>query len=409
MDPLQLAKTFVKTVVRIFYSVEQIVVVDALVFHGALVLSDLVLVLDAGKNSKHAQKITAKLREGGLISVHTRQELRDGALKSSGRDYYYIDYRHAIDATKYRLHMLDEKVKREAKPSAEKKEFACPRCKSQWTAMEVLDNMDPLGRESGFLCRTCNAPLKSIEDNTREPEADDTPAKFNKFFAPLLKLMQQIDDVTVPATDAEETINAAVELPRDKDLNPAARHELVEPTTSRPAAVKGNTIIKKDIQVDIASHSEAAEAARRLEQERLQKIAQQNSLPDWHTKSTVTNTGYAAGVLNTSALNGVDTPLAKAEPADEKKNNETNLDDVFAALEEEQRRKDEAEADEDEEEDDDDDFEDVVGGGLEPVNPDSKRVKLESSAAPSPAGATPASNVAGGAGDESDEDEFEDV
>lgn len=35
MDPLQLAKIFVRTVVRMFYEIEHIVVVDALVIHGA--------------------------------------------------------------------------------------------------------------------------------------------------------------------------------------------------------------------------------------------------------------------------------------------------------------------------------------------------------------------------------------
>jgi transcription initiation factor IIE alpha subunit len=69
-DPLQLAKTFVQTVVRMFYETEHIVVVDALVFHGALALSDLVIVLDAGKNSKGVGKLCGKLKEGGLISVY---------------------------------------------------------------------------------------------------------------------------------------------------------------------------------------------------------------------------------------------------------------------------------------------------------------------------------------------------
>lgn len=69
-DPQQLAKTFVQTVVRMFYETEHIVVIDALVFHGALALSDLVIVLDAGKNSKGVGKLCGKLKEGGLISVY---------------------------------------------------------------------------------------------------------------------------------------------------------------------------------------------------------------------------------------------------------------------------------------------------------------------------------------------------
>lgn len=73
-DPLTLAKTFVKTVVRMFYETEHIVIVDALVFHGALSLQDLVLVLDMGKNQKTTGKLTGKLREGGLISVYATSQ-----------------------------------------------------------------------------------------------------------------------------------------------------------------------------------------------------------------------------------------------------------------------------------------------------------------------------------------------
>jgi len=69
-DPQQLAKTFVQTVVRMFYETEHIVVIDALVFHGALALSDLVIILDAGKSSKNVGKLCGKLKEGGLISVY---------------------------------------------------------------------------------------------------------------------------------------------------------------------------------------------------------------------------------------------------------------------------------------------------------------------------------------------------
>jgi transcription initiation factor TFIIE subunit alpha len=70
MDPTSLAKVFVKTAVRMFYETEHIVVIDALVYHGALSLQDLVIVLDWGKNQKGAAKLTGKLREGGLISVY---------------------------------------------------------------------------------------------------------------------------------------------------------------------------------------------------------------------------------------------------------------------------------------------------------------------------------------------------
>lgn len=51
-----------------FYETEHIVILDALCYHIALPMNDLVHILDAGKNSKHVGKIVGKLKEAGLCS-----------------------------------------------------------------------------------------------------------------------------------------------------------------------------------------------------------------------------------------------------------------------------------------------------------------------------------------------------
>ena len=355
--------------------------------------------------------------KGRLISDFlrfARPELRDGAMKAITREYYYVDYRRAIDATKYRIHMLDERIKDHSKPTQEKKEFFCPQCRSQWTTMEVLDKIDPLGRESGFLCKQCDHPLDSIH-NTRdaEPENDDTPAKFNRQFASLLKLMQEIDQVTIPAVEGEEAVQRAIELPRDSEINPAAKHEPVAMQTVRPTAVKGIATDPEKIEISIATDKEYTEAERAAEAQRNAQIAKQNQLPEWHVKSTVDNKEYTTGVTSsTLPVNGADTPSYKLEPEDDvKKTGDPTLDAYFEQLKAEQERQaKEAQEDEEEEEEDEDDdeFEDVVALETNGI-PDAKRVKVESpvqkielvspARVPSPLAL----------GEESDEDEFEDA
>ncbi|KAF2200890.1 hypothetical protein GQ43DRAFT_463609 [Delitschia confertaspora ATCC 74209] len=427
MDPLNLARVFVKTVVRMFYETEHIAVIDALVFHGALSLADIAVVLEYGKQQKTAQKLCGRLKEGGLISVFARAELRDGAMKAVTREYYYIDYRRAIDATKYRIHILDERIKENSRPSEEKKEYTCNRCKSQWTQMEVLSNVDPMGRASGFLCLKCNNPLDStLSEGAVEPEHDDTPAMFNRQFGPLLKLMQQIDSVTIPAVEGEDAVNGAIELPRDKDINPAAKHEPVPTQIVRPTAVKGIVTAPEKIDVQIASAQEYSEAQRAEEEKRKAKIAAQNQLPAWHTKSTITD-GPTNGVPSPSATNqtarGAAGTFQAANLAEEVKTTDPNMEAYFRAMEEEKRREaaEQEEEEEEEDEDDEDEFEDVVTTAVTVEAPEAKRLKLDSPAASTPAtgatpaeGATPASAAAptpAGDQDESDEDdeEFESV
>jgi transcription initiation factor TFIIE subunit alpha len=276
--------------------------------------------------------------------------------------------------------------------------------------MEVLDCVDYLGRESGFLCKTCGHPLHEITHEGETIDSGDIPARFNKFFGPLLKLMQQIDEVTIPAVEGHDAVAGAIEVPRDKEVNPAAKHEVVTTSTSKPTAVKGvANLAPEKIQVSIATDSEYTEAARIKEQERQAKIAAQNQLPDWHTKSTVARDALGNENDTKAEQNGIDVPNVKTDAEEEKKEQEANLDDVFALIAQEQRAQEAKEAQESSSEDEDEDeFEDVVVPSTVAA-PEAKRIKLESSAAPSPAsGATPAAST-GDAGDESDEDEFVDV
>ena len=404
MDPLELGKVFVKTVVRMFYETEHIVVIDALVYHGALHMQDLVVVLDMGKSTKQVGKYVGKLKEAGLISIAQRQETREGALKAVTREYYYIDYRRAIDAVKYKIHKVDSRIKKDAKPTTEKMEFKCKRCQSEFTQIDVLDYIDPLGRDSGFSCKRCSHPLTFLGDaEGPEPENDDTPAKFNKQFKPILDLMQQIDTVTIPHIEGKDAIEGAVEVPRDKDVNPGAKHEIVQEITVRPTAVKGTNVAVEKIEVQIASTSEYNEAARNAAKARQEKAAAQNQLPSWHVKSTVDKNQIGGSATPSTTTNGTDSPAVKAETVEVKPDPAGNLDDVFAQLAAERAKQDAEEDEEEDEDEDEDEFEDA----MVETAPEAKRVKLESSAAPTPTNvATPA--ISNG-GDESDEDEFEDV
>lgn len=78
-DPLETAKQLVKMVVRMFYETEHVVILDALCYHGALHVSDMVLILDAGKNSKYVGKLVGRLKEAGLCTTY----VEPGEVKSN--------------------------------------------------------------------------------------------------------------------------------------------------------------------------------------------------------------------------------------------------------------------------------------------------------------------------------------
>jgi transcription initiation factor TFIIE subunit alpha len=410
-DPIETAKQLVRTVVRMFYEIEHVVVMDALCYHGALPISDLVLVLEAGKNSKHVGKIVGKLKEAGMCAVYSQQVMREGATKQTSREYYYIDYRRAIDACKYKIHKIDETVKKNAKPTAEKAELKCTRCKSQFTTMDVLNSIDPepTAESSGFLCLRCGHPLDEIDAGGQADDmADDTPAKFNKLFSPLLTLMAEIDQMKIPAVEGKDAVEAKIELPRDKNIDPGTRHEVVETVVARPTAVRGLDTGPEKISIQIGSSAEQNEKQRAAEKARQEKIQMQNQLPSWHTESTVVKNANGTTTTVKQELDGTMSSGIKTEASESKSANQ-NLDAVFAQIEAERRRKEqEDDDDDDDDEDDDDEFEDVAVG-TPSAAPEAKRVKLESSAAPTPSNAATPAASNGEGGDESEEDEFEDV
>jgi transcription initiation factor TFIIE subunit alpha len=308
--------------------------------------------------------------------------------------------------------MLDEKVKMESKPSQEKMELRCPRCKSEYTIMDVMDNLDPDSGGSGFLCKRCGSPLSMISADAAEPDArDDTPAKFNKQFGRILTLLQKIDNEVIPAITGQQALDAMIPVPRNDVFNPGARLIPVTAPVMRPQAVKGVATGPEKIEISITTDADNTAEQQAAEADRKAKIAAQNQLPEWHTHSTVTGELTAAGVRASNAAleNGTSVGI-KDEDQDEKKIDEPTLDDYWANYAQELAREQaQASADASEEEDDDE-FEDVSVAAPASADgtPNAKRLRIEESMAPAQT-PTPGATHGAGADGESDEDEFEDA
>lgn len=357
------AKILVKTVARAFYETEHIVVIDALVTHAALSSPDISLAMHLGNtnSNKIVQRLIGKLREGGLVSVFTRQEIREGANKPVAKEYYYIDYRRAIDSIKFRVHTVHEKIKAATSSTGqeERKEYVCPRCKSEYTAIDVLDSMDGAGN---FLCKRCGHFLTELDEDMIQQ--DDTTALFNKQFGAILKLLQKLEEDPVPETTGEQALAEMRPMPRDS-TNQVAKTQVVEAPSARPTAVKGMTNAPEKIEVAITSESESTAAQQAADAERKARIAAQNQLPEWHTRSTVTDEPYKPSGPTSAAPAPATANGGDKEP--DRKEDGANLDDVFAMLaKEEAERKLKAEQEEEEDDDDDDDeFEEVA---VKPAN-----------------------------------------
>lgn len=289
-------------------------------------------------------------------------------MRPINRDYYYINFHATIDAIKFRIFHLTERVKALYKPSEEKKDFYCPRCKSQWTQIEALKNIS--GGE--FLCDRCGFVLERDDTSAANTSGHERQSKLMAQLDGLLKLMRQIDSQEIPRNDFESAFALAVPIQRDEAVNPLRRTEPLDANASatgagRPAAVHGVNAVAAPLEVSVLSSADIA-GQRELEVQRKQEAQAQNALPQWHTRSTVTGEITAVGTkeLQRFGVTGLGPVTMPKTEEEEKKAEDDGLGEQLAEYYA-QMAKERAEAekqDQESEGDDDEDdmaFEDVIG------------------------------------------------
>lgn len=263
-----------------------------------------------------------------------------------------------IDAIKYKVFHLTKKVKDMYKPSEEKKDYRCPRCKAEWTQMEVLDNVGP----SGFLCHRCGSLLLQNEQAAGNTHGHEKSSKLMTQLDKLLKLLQQVDSEDIPQNDFETAIAYAIPIQRDEYVNPS-RQNLATPVGGTPVTVKGIAqAADTPLELNLTTSSELSAAEQAAEAARKAAIANANVMPIWHTKSTITGeSAVTKSIAKDGQLQMPELDTAKTEEQDDK--NGVVLDDELAAyyaqMVEEKQREAQEDAEFDDTDDDGADFEDV--------------------------------------------------
>ena len=244
------------------------------------------------------------------------------------------------------------------KPSEEKKDFHCPRCKAQWTELEVLDKVGPMG----FECHRCGAVLEREEPDAGDSTGHAKQSKLMSQLDGLLKMLQQVDSEDIPNNDFDTAFSRAVGVDRDPRVNPQQQGVPVNPPKP-PAAVKGMAQpVTAQLDVSVITGSERTTAEQAAESQRKAAIAAQNILPVWHTTSTVTGETTVIGKKDgEQQANG--SALLKEEGDESKMSNEDEQLEAYYAEMERERQKEarEREAEAASEDEDEDDFEDVLG------------------------------------------------
>lgn len=289
---------------------------------------------------------------------HTRPELREGQQRPINREYYYIDFHATIDAIKYRVSHLTNTVKDMYKPTEEKKDYYCPRCKAQYTIMEVLDSVS----DTDFICKRCKHTLEREElvdgASTGNEKASKLASQMDKF----VNMLRLIDAEIVPNNDFETALQLAVPVQRNQETNPKLQSVPMSSSKGPPVGVKGmRNVAAAPLDVTITTSSERTAAEKAAEAQRKIDMAARNQMPEWHEKSTVTGEPTVVTKID-GELPTKQAPSFKDEDEDQKDG--VKVDDELTAYYAQMAQERENEAREDADSDDEEgDFEDVGIGG----------------------------------------------
>lgn len=390
--PVEATKSLLRTAVRIFHPVPKAVFLfDALLTYNVLHLDDMGPLFPGGQvQGKEIRGLLNPLKNSRLISMGQRTEIREGHTRSAQREYYYVNYHLAVDAIKYRIVKLQDKVQElYTLKESQQKDWSCPRCRAEYDELSILDKVGP----DGFFCERCGATLLQNEDAVRERGEHTKIRALNDQLEPFNKLIAIIDSGEVPENAFEDAWQRRRPVPEGQQLLGAqhkARWYEVSQQKHQEQRKQQATVDAKEIAVEISTEKEQAERAAAEKKERQKAAAVANTLPSWHQHSTVDN---AVSAVKKEEDGASPLPGMKKEEIDEKKPDlngikteekdmQDDLDEYVREMErerlEQEQREAQQAAEDDEEDDDDDEFEDAMPSGVNtPMSSQQPSIKHE--------------------------------
>ncbi|KAI5790208.1 TFIIE alpha subunit-domain-containing protein [Geopyxis carbonaria] len=274
---MDIAKSLMKCVARAFYDTKHILVLDALMVHHAVRDDELAKLL--ALQTKDLHKLCGKLTEDRLLAVYSRLEQREGQSRPVNRTWYFLDYRAAIDAIKWRMKRTVDEVEVKMNKDADAKDYVCPRCRRKLAVLDAIADIDEMGM---FLCDRCHTQLVEDDDNTPDKATQERLSRFMQQTNMIVELLRKVDETVVPENDFDSAYSIAVPVPQDKT-------QLSKPfvPVDRPTKKGVTSSIPAALAVEITDSSEKSAIELAAEQARKQQQAEKNSLPVWHTQSTV--------------------------------------------------------------------------------------------------------------------------
>jgi transcription initiation factor TFIIE subunit alpha len=279
--------TLLRHVLRAFYSTRQIIAYDILLKHATL--RDIHLATLMNLTPKEVHKFLAPLILDNILQQHAKtdpkpdQEKRTDERKPRQRLFYFIDYRTAVDAVKWRMVQLSSLLNKDSQ--THEPQYVCPRCSRRYSTFDAVSLLSP--DLTTFQCLDCGSPLQeetNVFNANGEDKAKDT--RLMQQVDPIVRAMKAVDKIHVPENTFVIALANAI-APFD-DAETSLDYPNLAPQTTKNQT--DTATINQTLKIDFSGiETKEEDIAKRNAQQ------QQNALPVWYTQSTISGELTHAG------------------------------------------------------------------------------------------------------------------
>ena len=274
-----------KVTVRLFYEDRYAIVMD--LFTRELVFRDDVLAFRLKMNAKELNKILAKLKEDRLLRVEVRFEkaISFDSGKPLTKSFYYLDYKQLVDVVKYKMYKMRKSFEDSMKNEGNQVGYSCPKCTKVYSPLEVQSMLNPA--TFLFNCDLCGSELVEWQNTRIKDGPQEAHTRLMEQCLNLITLLKRTESLSIPQFNVSKWI----------DSNPDANSISLPIATAKVngSSSSGDSAsvsplpepVQEEIDVDIVSNEQ--EDAMRQEKSVQDRGKQfDNSVPAWHSHSTVT-------------------------------------------------------------------------------------------------------------------------
>lgn len=277
-------RLLVQHVSRAFYEPKYTIIMDQLARHP--VLKDDDLAGRMGLQPKELNKVIAVLSNDCLVKIYRQNELKEGAQRSVGRQYYYIDYEYFCNVVKWRIAKMRNIIDSSLRNELDNKGYICNQCKQSYSPLDVDKLMD--FASGSLICEMCRGEVVDNENAESVLGSKDRMQRFNHQMRFIREGLQKSEAMVLPAFDVAAWVKNNLTDPEKQKAS----------QDSSGLKIAGSDPNKKEDEgIGIVMSMDKDETQQQLERAaKAEAKRQQNALPAWHLKSTITGDLTALGV-----------------------------------------------------------------------------------------------------------------